>query len=137
MKSVRKKGEVHRKKILSEQDILFKELMDHDSFEENDSSCDVELYKNMYKALLADKRKRKAKAEAARKRAENDKIFKSKSTVENKLQDLLPQSAEENDFDRKRVAKWEEIAKAYMIDMKKEANSNQLAVAIAATLQFG
>ena len=137
MKSVRKKGEVHRKKILSEQDILFKELMDHDSFEENDSSCDVELYKNMYKALLADKRKRKAKAEAARKRAENDKIFKSKSTVEDKLQDLLPQSAEENDFDRKRVAKWEEIAKAYMIDMKKEANSNQLAVAIAATLQFG
>ena len=87
--------------------------------------------------MLANKRKRKAKAEEARKRAENEKIFKSENTLEEKLQELLPQE----DFnwtnsDWNKVNKWQNIVNAYLTDMHKEANSNQLAVAIAATLQL-
>ena len=111
--------------------------MDNDSVEENDSSCDVELRLDMHKVFLANKRKRKAKAEEARERAEHNRIFKSHGTVEEKLQELLPQE-DFNWTDSKwnKVNKWQDIANAYLTDMRKEANSNQLAVAIAATLQF-
>ena len=63
------------KKITLTQDDQLKELMDHDSIDEGESSCDVELIKNVYRVFQADQKKRKAKAEASRKRIENNKIF--------------------------------------------------------------
>ena len=92
--------------------------MDNDSVEELDSSCDVEFYANMHNVIVADKKKRKAKAEEARKRAEHNRIFKSHGTVEDKLVELL------HDFNWteqvwKTVAKWQNIAGVYLTDMNK------------------
>ena len=78
-------------------------------------------------------KRKKTKAEVSRLRKENDKIFKSQISVEDKIKELMPENAEIN---WTKVNKWSELVNAYLKDMEKEANSNQLALAISATLQF-
>ena len=54
-------------------------------------------------------------------------------TLQQKLKELMPAIPEKQ---VKEAGTWEERVKPMLKDLKYENNSNQLAVAIAATLQF-
>ena len=67
------------------------------------------------------------------KKKEHERIFKSTMPFDKKLQELVP---ERYTINWSRVDKWKEVANAYLRDMKKQTDNNQLAVAVAALIQL-